>query len=104
MLIGTCLSYLYRTLDVIIYSAKYFTSGTLMLSWWRIIRNFILLAILTALGVLIIPTDSISWGTWLLSAVVYGGIVLGAFVVVNFVCESQEFRLLLERVKGIIAK
>ena len=53
---------------------------------------------------LIIPTDSISWGTWLLSAVVYGGIVLGAFVVVNFVCESQEFRLLLERVKGIIAK
>ncbi|MFR1103964.1 MAG: lipopolysaccharide biosynthesis protein [Acutalibacteraceae bacterium] len=104
VLIGTCLSYLYRTLDVIIYSAKYFTSGTLMLSWWRIIRNFVLLAILTALGVLIIPTDSISWGTWLLSAVVYGGIVLGAFVVVNFVCESQEFRLLLERVKGIIAK
>lgn len=102
VLIGTCVSYLYRTLDVIVYSSRHFTAGSLKLSWWRIVRNFMLLIVLVAFGVWLIPMNMAKWGTWLLSAVIYGGIVLLFFVGVNWLCERQEFQALLQRMKSVL--
>ena len=44
VLIGTCASYLYRSTDVIIYSARHFVSGTLARSARRLLRNGVVVA------------------------------------------------------------
>lgn len=104
VLIGMCASYLYRTTDVIIYSAKHFVKGTLKLTAWRIVRNLAVSATLIAGGIWLLPSSVDSWLGWIIQAVVFGIAALVLIIGLNIVCEPKEFKNLLGRVKEIIGK
>ena len=104
VLIGMCTSYLYRTADVIIYSAKHFAKGTLKTSILRIIRNGITTGLVIALGIWLIPTYTDSWLVLILSAFGFGITALISLVAVNMIFEPREFKSLLGIAKEIIKK
>ena len=104
VLIGICTSYLYRTSDVIVYSAKHFVRGTLKTSVLRIIRNVLASAILITLGIWLIPSSTDSWLALIVYALIFGTLSLVTLTLVNFVCEPNEFKNLLGRIKDIIGK
>ncbi len=104
VLIGMCASYLYRTTDIIFYSAKHFVKGTLRASLLRILRNVIASAVLIALGIWFIPSTANSWFVLIGSAVIYGLVSLAVLISVNFVCEPYEFKALIGRAKDILRR
>lgn len=104
VLIGTCASYLYRTTDVIIYSARRIVKGSLKLTVWRIIRNLVVAALLVAGGLWLLPVTVESWLGWLCQAIAIGIVSCIVIVGVNFVFEPKEFKVLLGRVKGVAKK
>lgn len=104
VLLGTCASYLYRTADVMVYSAQQFTKGTLKGTFFRILRNAVLTGVLAAGGLKLMTAKAISWGGWLASAMVFGFVTLAAFVLWNLLWEPKEFRALLDRAKDILKR
>lgn len=104
VLIGMCASYLYRTTDVIFYSAKHFTKGTLKTSFLRIFRNSLAFAILCAAGIWLIPSVTDSWFVLIGNAVVFGIASLLFICLINFIFEPKEFKALFGIVKEIIKK
>ncbi len=101
VLLGTLVSYLYRSLDVILYSAKYLLRGTVKKTFIRVLRNSVTAAALIAVGIKLIPMNMGSWLTWIVCSVVFAvcaGVVL---LLVNFVFERKEFSTCLMRVKDI---
>ncbi len=103
VLVGACASYLYRTTDVIIYTAKNFLLGTLKRTVVRILRNMIILIVLSVMGVIVIPMDQNSWFGWIVSAVIFGIITCVVFIGLNAICEPDEFRNFILRIKNTFA-
>lgn len=97
-----CASYLYRSTDVILYTAKYFMPGTLKLTIWRLLRNTAVMAVSIAAGVYFLPQVTNSWIVWFCSAVCIGLLSLILLVAVNWICEPKEFKKILEIVKSIL--
>lgn len=104
VLLGTCLSYLYRTTDVIVYAAKHFLRGSLGTSLPRLLRNFVTAAVLTALGLRFVPQEVSGWLGWFGWAVVSGAAICGVFLAVNLLLEPKEGRALLERAKSMLKR
>ena len=61
---GTCVSYLYRTTDTILYNAGHFLNGTLKRTVVRLIRNLCVSAVFVYLGIRFIPAEMSGWGMW----------------------------------------
>lgn len=101
---AVCLSYLYRTVDVIIYSAKHFLPGTLKKTVLRIMRNAAVMIVLVLFGVKFLPQTTDSWLIWLINAVIIGVISVIAFCAVNFLFEPKECKKILNLAKGIFKR
>ena len=104
VLFGTVCSYGYRSFDIILYNNKYLMKGTAKMSFIRILRNLIAVAVLIAAGLWIIPQTMDSFVTWFIYAMGMGIVSCAVIVAVNYVAEPEEFRSLWERVKGILRK
>ena len=102
VMIATCISYLYRTTDIILYASKHFVPGTVKSSAARLLRNLIASGILVALGLWLIPTNMDGWLTWILSALVFGTVSCLVLVGINLIFEPQEFKALLQRAREIL--
>ena len=90
VLIGTCASYLYRTTDVIIYTAKNFLPGTLRRSIVRIFRNAAVSGAMTVGGLHLISRSVYSWGGWIINAVAFGILDIVVVIITNFLFERTE--------------
>lgn len=102
VLLGTCASYLYRTTDVILYSARHFVPGSLGRTLFRLLRNGLFTGAAVALGVRLQERLITGWGSWLLWAVVWS-LALGAgLCLCNLLCEGAEFRALVRRFRELI--
>ena len=104
VLIGTCVSYLYRSTDVILYSAKRFIKGTLKKTILRLIRNAAVFAILVFLGIKFIPVHMDSWILWILWALLAGFVSLAVLMGVNLIFEPAVFKDMLGRIKGMLKR
>ena len=104
VLIGTCLSYLYRTTDVILYSAKHFLQGSLKMTGWRLLRNMALSGAMVALCISLVPQQMDSWLTWFVWAVFSGGLSGMVLLAVNLLMEPEEGKALLTRVKELLKR
>lgn len=104
VLIGTCMSYLYRTTDVIVYNAKNFLSGSLSKTWLRLLRNFITAGIAVFVGIKVIPETVSGWLGWFVIAMAAGIGVTILFCLVNVVAEPKEFKVVVGRFKSILGK
>ncbi len=102
VLIGTCASYLYRTTDVIVYTARHFLPGTLKRSIFRIFRSAVLSILLILSAWKIVPADMSGWLSWLLWAILDAVIVTLIMTLGNVAFEPKEFRTLLNRLLGLI--
>ena len=103
VILGMCASYLYRTTDVIIYSAKNFLPGTLKKTFSRLMRNTAVLAVSIFVGVSLLPQTTDSWIVWVFSAVIIGSVSFVLLVLVNWLFEPDEFKKLLGLVKDILS-
>lgn len=92
VLIGTLISYLYRSSYVITYNARNFIEGSLNRTISRFIRNALLMIILSVAGIMIIPTMIQSWFSWIIIGGLLFIVVSGLFVVLNYLFEPQVIR------------
>lgn len=92
VLVGTLTAYLYRSTDVIIYNAKNFLPGTLRRTIWRGVRNFLLFAVVSVTGGIILAPFFTTWFWWIGIAVVLTCVVTVLFALLNYLAEPQEFR------------
>ena len=104
VLLGTCLSYLYRTTDVILYTAKNFVSGTLKKTAARLIRNGVVSALLVAGGLWLVPQSPDSWMVWILSSLAYAAVAGLVLLGVNVVFEKTEFTDFMNRLKETLLR
>lgn len=92
VMVAMCMSYLYRTTDIIFYSAKHFLNGTLKKTLLRLLRNAVTMGVLVTAGILWLPHSTLGWLGWLGQAVLVGVVSVGALVLVNYVFEPQEIK------------
>lgn len=102
VLLGTCASYLYRTTDVITYTAKHFLPGTLRRSFMRILRNAAVAGIMTVLGFRFVLPAVSSWLGLIIAAVIFGIADAAAIIGVNYLFERNEAADVIARIKGIL--
>ncbi len=101
VLIGSLVSYLYRSTDVILYTAKHFVPGTLKKSFVRVLRNGITAAILIMIGINQLPMQADNWFMWLVSAAIFVVCCGAVLLIVNIIFERNEFLACLKRIKDI---
>ncbi len=92
VVIGMCASYLYRSFDIVFYSAKRFVPGTLKLSLWRLLRHTVLSVGLVLGALLIVPQTTDSWLTWLVSAAGIAAASVAVLLLSNVVFEPREMK------------
>lgn len=100
VLIGTICSYLYRTVDIIVYTSKKIVKGTLKKSIWRLCYNVIAMILISKIfqKLNISPAN---WGEWLLYAGTVGIVCLAVFGMENFLMEPAEMKNTWNQVKRI---
>ena len=101
---GTCMSYLYRSTDTILYNAKYFLKGTLKRTFLRLGRNLAASAVLVFLGIRFIPQTMSGWFGWILAAVIYAVVCLAAITALNVLFEPAACKEMFVRIKGMLGK
>jgi O-antigen/teichoic acid export membrane protein len=104
VLLGTCLSYLYRTTDVILYSAKHFLQGSLKTTGGRILRNLSVSGAMIALCIRFVPQQMDGWLMWFVWAVFSGGLSSIVLLAVNLLLEPEEAKALLTRAKELLKR
>ncbi|WP_330066394.1 lipopolysaccharide biosynthesis protein [Blautia sp.] len=104
VLIGTVCSYGYRSLEIIVYNAKYLVKGSSRKTMSRLVRNIIVTILAVALGLNFVPQIMTSFGLWFEYAVITGCSFSVIFVIVNLVTEPKEFQALITRVIQVIKK
>ncbi len=104
ILMGTIVSYFYRSLDCIIYNSKYLVNDTLKLSFRRIIRN-----VIVSLGIIVVifkffspnPGNLLEWFVLaVITVAVSGGLILG----INAAFEPSQIKQLFSRVKSVLKR
>lgn len=103
VVIGMLASYLYRTIDVLLYSAKHFVPGTLKKSLRRILINLALAAILVIAGIFVIPQTMTGWLPWFCYAFAFGVICCIVFLGVNLLMEPKEGKAWIHRFKSLLS-
>lgn len=101
VLLGTCASYLYRSTDVILYTAKNFLPNTLGRSLGRIVRNTVASGAVTAVGLHFISATVSSWPGWIIAAVCFGLVEAAATFGVNYLFERREMTAVFSRLRGM---
>ncbi|MGI6279383.1 MAG: lipopolysaccharide biosynthesis protein [Acutalibacteraceae bacterium] len=102
VMIGICCSYLYRSIDIILFTAKRYLPGSLKTTLSRLLRNGITAAALIFLGFKLVPLDTSSWIMWLVSAVLYSAATGIIIFTVNLLFEKREIVKLLNRAKEML--
>lgn len=104
VMLGVTMSYLYRTTDVIFYTAKNFIEGTLGKTFKRLLVNFVVLGVTVYLGFQFVPQRLDSWIAWFGYAIMYGICTCAAFGIVNLAMDPREGKVLVKRVRDLIGR
>lgn len=101
VLIGSFCSFLYRGIDIVYYNTTRIMLGSWKRTLKRIIRNLIVLVILTLAGRPIISMAASGYVQWFMFATVVAVVVAIVFSLVNIVFEPKEFKMLMIRLKKV---
>ena len=104
VLAGTFCSYAYRSLDVILYNADRLVPGTLKNTFLRLFRNGIAALILIYFGNRLVPQQMNGYLMWFGYAALVGAVSFVVLLIINMVAEPGEFRMLRQRIVGILAR
>ena len=70
----------------------------------RIVRNLVVALVLGIVGYMFVPIEMTSFSVWFVMAILVGAISSICICGINYVCEPNEFKSLLNRVKGVLKK
>ena len=104
VLIGTVCSFLYRSIDVLIYTGKYLVPGSLKRTGQRIARNVIIAGTLFVGAYYLMPQKMDNFIQWTLYAMITGIFTVLVYVGVNYFFEPEQCRLLISRIKTVLSK
>lgn len=103
VLIGTIVSFSYRSLDVIFYNNKYLISKTLKTTINRLLRNVIVFVIVMVFFKTI-SYNVTSWGGWFIYAIITAVVSSVLIIGVNFLFERELFMSVIKRGLRIVKK
>lgn len=101
VLIGTCIAFLYRTTDCIVYSGRHFLPGTLRRTVGRLVRNIVFSGIITVLGMKLVMPLINTWIQWFLYAAVFAVTDMLLILGFNAVFEWNEVRKVFVKCKSL---
>lgn len=101
VLVGTILAYLYRTLDVIIYSNRKILNRSVMKTFWRDIRYLLLLA-LAGGTITFVNISADNYFEWILYSAATVVVVVISVAVVSLIFDRKTLRDGLDYVKEIV--
>lgn len=104
VLAGTICSYGYRSIEIMVYNQKNIVKGSGKRTFSRVIRNLIVTCMIGIPAVYMIPVNMTSYLQWFLTAFVVGIVGSIGIIMINLICEPQEFKNLFDRVKGIVKR
>ncbi len=104
VMIAMCCSYLYRTTDVLFYTAKYFIKGTLKQTFSRILRNTVVSAGVIYLGISFLPQHTESWFALIGSGVVTACASVILLLAVNIIFEPKAVKSIFSMIFGIFKR
>ena len=103
VLIGTIVSFSYRSLDVIFYNNKHLIPKTLKTTINRLLRNIIVFVIVMVFFKTI-SYNVISWGGWFIYAIITAVVSSVLIIGVNFLFERELFMSIIKRGLRIVKK
>lgn len=103
IMIGLCLSNLYRDIDLLFFVPRNITFRTIRPTFWRIFRIFFCLALILIPYYFIAPEIEGIW-QWLLHAVLIGGYAALVILVVNIVFDRMALKAIYKRISSLIRK
>lgn len=104
VLIGSFCSFLYRGIDIVYYNTTRIMLGSWKRTLKRIVRNLIVLALLTLAGKPIMTMAMTGYIQWFMWAIVVAIAVVIVFGLVNICFEPKEFKMLITRLKKVMGK
>lgn len=104
VLIGALASFLYRDVDIFIYTPKYLVPKTGVTTAKRLARNAVTFIALYVLTQWIIPDRMKGLSEWLLYAIALFVGAAVAFVAVNYIFEPQMFKSAIVRIKETLGR
>lgn len=104
VLIGSFCSFLYRGIDIVYYNTTRIMLGSWKRTLKRIIRNLVVLVILTLAGRPLISMAASGYVQWFLWAAVVAVVVVIVFAAVNMLLEPNEFKMLIRRTQKALKK
>lgn len=104
VLIGSFCSFLYRGIDIVYYNTTRIMIGSWKRTLRRIVRNSIVLILLTLAGKPLISMAATGYVQWFLWAVIVAAVAAAVFVTVNMLFEKEEFRRLMSRAQKALKR
>lgn len=103
ILIASCLSNLYRDIDLLFFIPKYVTKTKVSetLKNWLMLITSILLILIPTLFIDMSATDLISWG---INAVIYAIYAIIVVIVVGIIFNKKQFKAVVTRIKNMVVK
>lgn len=104
VLIGTVCSYGYRSTEIILYNRKYLVKGSGKNTLYRLIRNTVVMLIWSMIGCLKLAPQLSTFLQWFIGAAIIGVLSGLSILLVNYICEPNEFKMLLSRATNLLKK
>lgn len=104
VLIGTICSYFYRSTRIIYYTGHELVKGTFRKTIFRILRNFVVSALLVWGGINIVPQNMYKFSVWFIHACLTGGVSMVVLLAVNYFAEPSSFNELILRLRNILKR
>ena len=101
IMIGSCLSNLYRTIDLLYFTPKYITGIKYHVAPLRMLRVIITITLI-ALPALILNVQVDSYLSWVLYAIVFGIYALIITTIITVIFDKKDFLALCNRVKNMV--
>lgn len=103
IMLGSCLSNLYRTIDVLFFTPKYITNASPLKSIFRMILVMVNIVLIYGVSLIYSPM-CVNYLQWLKLAIVYG--IWAVFVVTVNACvfERKEFISLMKRMLFLVKR
>ena len=97
LLLGGCVSYIYRTTDVIVFSYRNILKNGLFKNFIRIGLNIVVCIIEMAAGYGKISIANITWGRWIVVSMIVLTINAVVFIILNVLLNSREAKVFIEK-------
>lgn len=104
ILIASCLSNLYRDIDLLFFIPKNVTKLPVKKTFYRMVLVGILTVVIYLPFILFFDIVSNSYIQWILQAIVVTLYATCITVIINYILDKKQFKLVLERIKKMVKK